>query len=270
MAERIEFETPENVQVGYDLAGLGSRFVAWIIDILILGTLLLVLFLALAVVTSIGAQVADEFAKATGKAAAGKEAEFPAYIWAIFVLILSFASLLYFGLSELLMRGQTIGKRMFGIRVVKANGFSLDINSLFLRNVFRAIDHIPAIWLVPFFSKRAQRFGDMIGGTLVVKDEVAKMSPLRELLLNRPAEESQFHFSAPALQRLRPTDVEAVEKFLERSPSLKPEIRDQLLTTLCDPLAKRLEVEPPEKLQRMRFLQELFTAELRRQYRQLG
>ena len=270
MPERIEFETPENVQVGYDLAGLGSRFVAWVIDILLLYFGLFVLIFVIVIVTSVGAQLADDVAKSTGKAAAGKEFDFPYYIIALGVLIQGFGSLLYFGLSEFLMRGQTLGKRLLKIRVVKANGFSLDLNSLFLRNVFRSIDHFPVVWLVPFFSKRAQRFGDMMSGTLVVRDDIAKMSPLRELLLNRPADDTLFHFSAPALQRLRPTDIEAVERFLERSASLKPELRNTLLTTLCEPLAKRLEVEPPETAHRMRFLQELFTAELRRQYRQLG
>ena len=270
MAERIEFETPENVQVSYEVAGLGSRCIAWIIDSIIIGLGIIALFIVMALMGVFSEQLARDLEHSVQKSQHGGQMELPGYFLAIGVLVSGFSNLLYYGLSELLMRGQTIGKRALNIRVVKANGFALDGSSLFLRNVFRVIDHLPPLWAVPFFSQRSQRLGDMIGGTLVVKDATSKIGTLRELLLNRPAEDMTFQFSGVALQRLRSIDFDAVEKFLDRSAALKPEERERLLSAFSEPLARRLEVEPPDPAQRMRFLQDLLTAEFRRQYRHLG
>jgi uncharacterized RDD family membrane protein YckC len=270
MAERIEFETPENVQVSYEVAGLGSRCIAWIIDSIILGMGIFVLVIVVLAMSSFSEQIVKDLGHSVEKSQRGGQLDLPFYLYAIIVLVSGFSNLLYYGLSELLMRGQTIGKRQVNLRVVKANGFALDGSSLFLRNVFRVIDHIPVLWVVPFVSQRSQRLGDMIAGTLVVKDATSKIGTLREMLLNRPADDLTFQFSGVALQRLRVSDFEAVEKFLERSASLKVEERDKLLHAFSEPLAKRLEVEPPDAPQRMRFLQDLLTAEFRRQYRQLG
>jgi len=97
-------------------------------------------------------------------------------------------SLLYFTTTELLVRGQTIGKRACGLRVVKADGFALEAGSVLVRNVFRVIDQIPAFWIVPLaLHSQASAFGDMVAGTLVVAETQDGIGELRARLMARDA-----------------------------------------------------------------------------------
>src|SRR5690606_25914091 len=88
----------------------------------------------------------------------------------IAILIIGLGNFVYYALFELFMRGQTIGKRQVNIRVVKTNGFGLDAGSIIIRNLFRILDHVPVMWIVPFFLSKAQRLGDMVAGTVLIFD----------------------------------------------------------------------------------------------------
>ncbi|MCY3021944.1 MAG: RDD family protein [Planctomycetota bacterium] len=272
MADQVEFETPENVLVTYRPAGLGSRFIALFLDYIVLFVLLVVLsLLVLAIMAATTAGVAY-LEKTFGGLQRRQAYEVPGYFIGLCFLLWGLGGLLYFGLSEYLMRGQTLGKRAVSLRVVKLNGFALDAPSIFLRNVFRIIENpfLPPLWLVPLFSKSSQRLGDMVAGTVLVSDEPAKMSGLRERLLRRLPVESVFRFDGAALAKARREDFEAVERILDRWPELKTDTRAALLESICGPLSKRLDMEPPEPALRLRFLEELLAAGYRREHRQLG
>lgn len=88
----------------------------------------------------------------------------------------------YYGISELCLRGQTIGKRSSKIRVVKIDGFSLDAVSILVRNIFRVVDHLPLLWIVPLLSAKSQRLGDMVAGTIVIQQEVPKLTGVRSTI----------------------------------------------------------------------------------------
>lgn len=269
-AGQIEFETPENVLVSYQPAGLGTRFVALVLDGIVL---FLVMFFLCILVLLAGALTAAgvRYLECLVGGLEGNQA-YAAYLWGVYILIVGLGNFFYFGLSEYLMRGQTLGKRWLAIRVVKVNGFSLDASSVFLRNIFRIIENplLPPLWVVPLLSKNSQRLGDMVAGTVVVSDAPAKFSTLRALLLGRTPSDALFRFDAAALQRARPADFEAVERVLERWPELPSAAREGLLRDLCEPLSRRLGVDSPDPLERLRFLQDLLAAEYRRQHRQLG
>ncbi len=272
MPERIEFETPENVRVGYEPAGLGSRFLAWFVDSMLL-VLLFVVILILLVLVGLGShEILDRLAEGLSGFSPESGGQLSFYFMGIFLLVWGLGSFFYYGLSEYFLRGETIGKRQVSIRTVKADGFSLDAGSILVRNIFRIIDHVPALWIVPLVSARSQRLGDLVAGTVVVKDEPSAMSPLREQLLQRPPADAAFRFDATILARVRPADVEAAEAFLERvsGGGLRGRERNRLLATICEPLAKRLGCEPPAARERRRFLEDFLAAEVRRQYRKLG
>lgn len=175
-----------------------------------------------------------------------------------------------YGLSELFLRGQTLGKRMSGIRVVRLDGFGLDPAGIFVRKIFRVIDQLPPLWVVPLLSKQSQRLGDMVAGTVVILDRPESMSNLRVALAQRPAVEAQFAFDATMLKRVRPEDFAAVEKILERWGGLDEIQQDTFLGQLVTPLAARIKIDPPPQDQRLQFLQDLLAAEYRRQHRSLG
>lgn len=70
-------------------------------------------------------------------------------------------------------KGQTVGKMVMGIIVVKENGDPCDFFAALLRNVFRIIDNLPSLYLVGFIvialTEKRQRLGDLLAGTVVVK-----------------------------------------------------------------------------------------------------
>jgi uncharacterized RDD family membrane protein YckC len=270
MPDVVRFETPENVQLSYQTAGLGSRFIAWFVDSMLLGIIMFLLLLVLLLAGAGSERILRDLGRSLEDTQPGRPPELPLYFWGIAMLVVGLGSFVYYGLSEYLMQGQTIGKRQVAVRVVKANGFSLDAGSIFLRNIFRVVDHIPALWIVPVLARNSQRLGDMVAGTVVVKEERSGMGRLRQRLLKRPAAESAFTFDGPSLERLRPSDVEAVERILERWNDVDPRVRKKVLEGACAPLAERLKVGPPEPARQRRFLEDLLAAEYRRQHRRLG
>ena len=260
------FETPENVQVRYDVAGLGTRFVAWFVDQIIVWFLTIFLFIALIIVGASFDSVLGEFGP-SGPDAANRMVMIMA---GVMVLVWGFGSFLYFGGCELFWRGQTLGKRVSNIRVVKADGFQLDAVSVVIRNLFRVIDQLPPMWIVPFVSGRSQRAGDMVAGTLVVADSPPELSPVRVVLAQRSAAEAQFRFDQAMLKRISGEEFAAIERLLERCLSVDISERERLLAAFTTRIAAKLGIEPPQVEQRLQFLEDLFSAELRRRDRHLG
>lgn len=262
MSSQIQFETPENVQISYQPAGLGTRFIAWLLDFVIV----LVLFVICA--------VAGLILLGTYLANFGPEDDEPflvmAYYMAAAYTAFGLVCIVYFTLCEFFMRGQSIGKRSLNVRVVKASGFSLDPISILVRNIFRIVDQWPWLWIVPALSKRSQRFGDMVAGTVVVSDAPRKILRVREELSVRTAVDARYRFEHAALARLRPVDLTAVEQLLDRWDHLSNRQLQWLLDKMIDPLAERLRVEAPPAEDRLRFLEDLMAAEYRRQTRSLA
>jgi uncharacterized RDD family membrane protein YckC len=264
MQTALRFETPENVAVHYQPAGLGSRFVAWIVDQLLLWVFMFLLFIAL-----LAAGFSFDFIFKTSPDRAHEDRALWYFI-GLMTLIWGLGSIAYFGSCELLFRGQTIGKRNLNIRVIKANGFQLDAGSILVRNLFRVIDHLPPMWLFAIISRLGQRAGDMVAGTIVVFDQPATLSSMRGALALRKPADAQFRFDLSLLKRLTGNDCLAVERVLERLPHLSGDERDSLLEAYTNQVAKKLSIEPPPKDQQQQFLEDLFAAELRRQDRNLG
>ncbi len=266
--DAVHFETPENVQVSYRSAGLGTRFLASFIDSIILGIAIFVIWMAV----MCSGVAFDIVGSQLGPNQNSQEAQqrFIYYSFGIGLLLNGIGGFVYFTISELSMRGQTFGKRNQGLRVVKANGFSIDAGAIFVRNLFRIIDQFPPLWLVPFFSTRAQRLGDMAAGTIVIVDKPALASGVREEQASRSAANLQFRFDGATLARLRPADVQALEKLLSRWKKLPPDDRADLFERIVSPIAARLQVALPEFGQRLMFMDDLLTAELHRQHRKLG
>lgn len=268
MSPEIQFETPENIQVAYQPAGLGTRFVAWVVDTILITFLSFAIFIGLLCTGVVGDQALRQLGDAPGEDF--PEHELPMYFIGLIILFLNLGSLLYYGCSELFLRGQTFGKRRLGIRVVKVDGFALDAGGILVRTFFRLIDHMPPLWVVPVVSQKSQRLGDMVAGTVVVTDKPDQISDLREVFAQRSAAESKFRFDATVLKRARPQDVHAIEGILERWSSLGLPERELLLKQVVAPLARRLQVDPPETEDRYQFLEDFLAAEFRRQHKKLG
>jgi uncharacterized RDD family membrane protein YckC len=146
--------TPERVSFGYQVAGLGTRAIAQILDLLIVTAILIVI--------SIGAAAA---------AAATHSQILPYLIIIIGFFITIFG---YFWASEAMWSGQTLGKKAFRLRAVGDRGEPLTWVQAGIRNVVRIVDFLPYGYgigvVVLFVNGKGKRLGDLAAGTIVVKD----------------------------------------------------------------------------------------------------
>jgi uncharacterized RDD family membrane protein YckC len=155
-------DTPEQIDVAYDLAGLGSRFLASLVDSLVQTVLLLLVFGlgTLGLRWLLGLTLSE--------AAAGRFA-LP------IAMVVTFA--LWWGYHvffEMVWHGQTPGKRAVGLRVIKEGGYPIGLGESLVRNLVRVLDALPGVYavggLVMFVDRRSRRLGDLVAGTVVVKE----------------------------------------------------------------------------------------------------
>jgi uncharacterized RDD family membrane protein YckC len=144
--------TPEYVEFDFVLAGLYSRLLAWLIDLGIVIALSVILFFLITL---------PMFA-------------FPGFASALFVVVHFGVDWGYGVALETLWSGQTVGKRALGLRVIGESGVRIGFYQALLRNLARVVDRLPALYLVggtvALFSRSHQRLGDMLAGTLVIRE----------------------------------------------------------------------------------------------------
>lgn len=171
LAEEYTIETPENVSFGYAVAGIGSRFIATLIDSIILGVLLT----GLNIVILVALATLAENAPAVDQNLSSPEENWVAGLIIAIYALLNFAIWWgYYILFEWIWHGQTIGKRTARIRVVRADGAPVSFVPVAVRNLVRVIDFLPfgygAGVVTMFCNRQSRRLGDFAAGTLVVKD----------------------------------------------------------------------------------------------------
>lgn len=159
----VVVSTPERVSFGYETAGLGTRFLAQAIDLLILGGTLSAL--GTLVVLGDGALAASLPRSSSELLAAGE------------VIVLLILGVGYFPVSEALWSGKTVGKLALRLRVVDARGGPVGVAQVLVRNIMRLVDFLPIGYavgvVVMFVSGHSQRLGDLAAGTLVVRERQA-------------------------------------------------------------------------------------------------
>ena len=169
LAETVDIETPELVVVSYTLAGVGSRIAAGLIDLFVCAALL---FAVIMLAVFVGSPVSpEEIGRGTNSSTA----------WASAVVVfMQFAILWgYYLLCEGLFDGRTLGKRLLGLRAVRDGGYSVGFAASAVRNLMRIIDLQPLFtYLVGIagiaISKSGKRLGDVVAGTIVVREAMVK------------------------------------------------------------------------------------------------
>ncbi len=277
------------------IAGIGSRFIAILIDYLILGAFLLLLFLVSAIVIP----ALHIFGGISANWAIG-----------IFLLIVFLMQWGYFSLFEVLWKGRTPGKRAAKICVIHQSGRGITFLESLARNLVRFIDYLPGFYAVGvvaiFLSKQNQRLGDMVAGTLVVRDrdvDQPHWSESGSRTINGPAitanspilppgspqsrgpQEAPFaswggqtglglrggppHLNvvlpAPALAKLSASDLEVLEGFFARRLDIdlatRGALAERIATALC--AKSGLEIAPGTSV-------ETFLEAVAHQVRELG
>jgi uncharacterized RDD family membrane protein YckC len=172
-------EVPEHVEIAFTLAGFGSRFIAYLIDLVCMILIVALLFAAmLALILTLSKGFAG--ALLGGQSTQG-EGLVIALVISLFGLALFIVSWFYFLMFEMLWDGKSPGKRALGIRVIRDEGGKITFYASLLRNLLRVADWLPAFYFVGmiamFANRKWKRLGDLAAGTIVVKEEKEGWSP---------------------------------------------------------------------------------------------
>ena len=242
--DRISVATPEGVTLEVTLAGVGSRFVAGVIDQLLRWSVLLALVTLLAILeVSIG----------NGLTGAGVVA---------IIIGVFFVQFGYDVLFETLASGRTPGKRWTGLRVVKKGGTPVGFLASALRNILRIVDSLPGFYLVGIlsvmFTANNQRLGDLAAGTIVVRERRQSTALPAAAAVPAPADSALYDVSAVSAEELA-----TARRFLARRPTLTPEARDRLARDMATRLGPKV-VGPPRQWEPEVFLEYLVAAKAAR------
>ena len=238
------------------LAGIGSRFIALLVDTAIWGAGIAVLSLVFAVVLpGIGA-----FSRVSAQWAV-----------AIYVFLLFLFNWGYFTFFEAFWNGQTPGKRVAKIRVIQRSGRAIGLFESMARNLIRYIDQIPFFYAVGviamFVTRQHQRLGDLAAGTLVVRDREPE-TPLWSESGSRTFTAQIFAATAPipephtsltlplnGIAKLSPGDLEVLEGFLARRLDLPLAARQALAERIAAAVQAKSGLEPPPEASVETFLE---------------
>lgn len=210
--------TPEAVALTLDVAGLGSRMIALIIDSLIQGALAVLAFLLF-----VPAFSALDLSPAAGTVG---------IVVSLFLILWG-----YFPFFEALFNGTTPGKRAQRLRVIQADGQPARLSAILLRNLLRIVDFLPAYYalgaITMIATAKSQRIGDLVAGTIVVRDRKAP-PPISE------SYEPPSHTIRVDATGLTERDYGVVRAFLQRRATLDPAARADLAHRLATTIKNKI------------------------------
>jgi uncharacterized RDD family membrane protein YckC len=214
----LDVATPERVALSLPVAGIGYRCLAYLIDVTLLFLFWIITYFTFTLLVS------DVL---------GFLQELSGFAQTLMVVGLFATQWLYWTVSEVLMGGQTPGKRLIGIRVVRVDGSPVGALESAVRNLVRVVDFLPGLYatgcLSMLLTQQHRRLGDILAGTLLVREERIDLDKY-----TAPAAEAPAMPAATRRVRLTPEDVELILAFLTRAPQLEPAARTRLGTKLVD------------------------------------
>ncbi len=230
MDRTLDVRTPESIAFTYELAGIGSRFLAVAIDFAAqTGILLLIVWGLYALSRSLPASPAGHVSA---------EIKFWSNVGVAVVIAIVFTVFFgYFILFEALWNGQTPGKRALGLRVVRDGGYPVDFTASLIRNLIRvgelAFGAYALAGISAMLSSENKRIGDIAAGTIVVRDgRMADGPSVIESLKMQP------HYAATAY--LSGEERALVKRFLERRGDLDRNRRSELAAQIAGRIRPRL------------------------------
>jgi uncharacterized RDD family membrane protein YckC len=223
--EDITLQTTENISLRYDIATAGSRSAAFLIDYIIILLVVVGLNSLIHLVDS-----GDLFSS---------------YFIAVIYLVTGTLLWVYFVISETVLDGSSIGKRILGIRVIKEDGSPIDSVDSLTRNFIRYVDLLPGTCLVGFvvmmLNERSKRLGDYAAGTIVVR--VKSVQPDRVQVGDTPYDEVVK--GNPHLSLITPEEYQLVRDYMTQRYRLSSYKSFSIADKLASRIAQKLDVEPP-------------------------
>jgi uncharacterized RDD family membrane protein YckC len=235
--EILVIETPERVALHFGLASIGNRFLACAFDHVLQALAITVIVLGVLWITDYIA-LADLFSEA------------PQWVHALLIIVAFLIWSSYFVVFEWLWNGQTPGKRWLKLRVIREDGRPITFWEAAVRNLLRIFDMMPApfysIGLISVFaSSRDQRVGDLVAGSVVVREREAEApsfdkvfaSPVSDTALRRTFKPVEF---VAELSSLTEGEIQVVEAFLRRRFELPDHARQWMAWRVATPIMYKI------------------------------
>jgi uncharacterized RDD family membrane protein YckC len=210
-------ETPEGVEFSYALASPVTRALAWVVDAA-----------AITMVTQGTEKLCEWLALVN-----------PDWAKSLSVILYFVISVGYGIVLEWRWRGQTLGKRILGLRVVDAQGLRLQLSQIILRNLLRLVDMLPVAYLVggvaSYCSSKCQRLGDLAAGTIVARERTWFAADVEELAPAKYNSLAAFpHLTARLRGLVSPESVKIAVEAVSRRDGYEPLARVTLFHELAD------------------------------------
>jgi uncharacterized RDD family membrane protein YckC len=221
-SRKTELELPEEIDLQVELANVGSRTLAILVDLMIGG---LVLFIVYSAWELLAHDVAEDWFTRTSSS-----------VLKTVLLLLTFGfQWCYFNFFEWMWNGQTPGKRLLHLRVIKVDGSPVSGIDVLLRNLSRPIDTLGPMGLIGllmiFVNRKAQRLGDLMARTMVIHETAIDWSIFDQV--ETPTKEA----AVPALSiRLSAKQWELLHRYLNRREQFEKSVRDRLAVTIHEAL----------------------------------
>jgi uncharacterized RDD family membrane protein YckC len=222
--DKLIIDTPEQVHLEFVLAGIGSRFMAALVDTLLEMAVGFFIFLITIIFLA-----ASPF---LGKS--------PMWVLAIMIFVFFCINWGYYATFEALWKGQTPGKRLAGIRVIKESGRPINAFEAIARNLVRIVDYLPAFYgigvVTMMLNRKNRRLGDFVAGTLVIHET----SDREAVPFFNTAQNGEYAFPQAANLSLQEADL--IEAFLARRLDIAPAVRHQSAQRIGDMICNRLQI----------------------------
>lgn len=231
MDDRYTIDTPENIAFDYDIAGIGSRFIATLIDTFLIILFIIAMSMVLGILLpllNIQLDLSENF-----------------LIWllvgGLFLLLIA-----YYVIFEMIWNGQTPGKRTVRLRVVRQGGLPVTFVAVALRNLLRLVDFLPSFYgvgvVTMFIDGQSRRLGDFAAGTLVVRERAAVSLDALTASSSDAAPPADAVLTLPNMNLITAEDYTLIQEFLRRRPELNSTARARLGQQLAEPIQERLGV----------------------------
>jgi uncharacterized RDD family membrane protein YckC len=262
-ADQLNIDTPEQVELRFPIAGIGSRFLALFTDSFLQGVTLVVVFLTFFLILSASPRLGHTSAPSnTGSK------------WFMAGVVLFYFLLFwgYFSLFEGFWNGQTPGKRLLKIRVIKDSGRQITLFEALARNLLRVVDALPSFYLIGVISmlcnKEQKRLGDFVAGTIVVHERIDQqplLSPnsrtFTASLYPQPVETLRepvgIHLPADGVARLDAGDLNVIETFFGRALDLDLDKRAEIADRIAKRMSAKMQIPLPPDVAPERVLESI-------------
>jgi len=228
--DKLTIDTPEQITLELPLAGIGSRFIAFALDSLLQAAAGFLIFLIVIMLAS-----------AVGGVNMGGVSSF---VPLLLILMVFFLRWCYFVFFEIRWNGQTPGKRMVKIRVIKESGRPVTALEVLARNLLRPIDAVPGSYAVGLvcmmLNKQNKRLGDYVAGTVLIYDKAGGTINAIRGAGERSADMATQSFAA----RISPEELKLVETYLNRRSVLDVAVRRRMAEQIVATIRKRIGIGP--------------------------